>query len=364
MELEYKNDWPETAERYRAWWAGEYFGRCGLWVTGLREGVPEEAPPAPPARSGARFLSFDYLAAANEHAHRRTFYGAEAFPGWHPGYPGWNCAAAFLGCPVRLDDHTGWLDPIVPAGPLTDFDFRKLTLDEGNRWWQLHLEMLRFEARQAAGRSIPSLGAFGASGDTLAALRGSSPLLYDLVDCPEYVAAFETHLMDVWIEIYRRSQAVLAPAAEGTTCWFTLWAPGKFYSIQNDFAYMISPAMFRKVFLPEIERQTRFLDHALYHLDGVGNFNHLEALLELPRLRAVQVLPGAGKPGPLHYLEVLRRVQSAGLNLHISIPAAEVPEALERLSARGLFIATSCRSEAEARHLIRECEERSVPRRF
>ena len=82
------------------------------------------------------------------------------------------------------------------------------------------------------------------------------------------------------------------------------------------------------------DRQTEFLDHTIYHLDGANAFHHLDALLELPQLQAIQVLPGAGNPGPLHYIDVLRKVQAAERNLHITIPASEVEEALSLLSER------------------------------
>ena len=55
-------------------------------------------------------------------------------------------------------------------------------------------------------------------------------------------------------------------------------------------------------------------------------------------------------------MDVLKDVQSRGKNLHISIPAQEVETALSELSARGLFIATACETEAEARDLLRKAE--------
>ena len=70
-------------------------------------------------------------------------------------------------------------------------------------------------------------------------------------------------------------------------------------------------------------------------------------------MQALQILPGAGKPSPLHYLDTLKYVQQAGKNLQLSLPAEEVETALAALSARGLFISTSCRSEAEARELLK-----------
>jgi hypothetical protein len=101
-----------------------------------------------------------------------------------------------------------------------------------------------------------------------------------------------------------------------------------------------------------IARWSQHLDHTVYHVDGPAAFAHIPALAELPSIQAFQVLPGAGKPSPLYYLETLRLVQARGKNLHITIPANEVESALSLLSARGLFIETRCENEAEARWLL------------
>ena len=162
--------------------------------------------------------------------------------------------------------------------------------------------------------------------------------------------------MDLWIEVYQTFRRITEPVTGGSTGWFELWSPGKFYAAQNDFSYNIGPDMFRELFLPVIARQTEFLDHTVYHVDGVNAFRHVDALCELPRLQALQILPGAGKPSPLHYMDVLKKVQAAGKNLHIALPCREVEAALRELSAQGLFIETRCATEAEARDLLRKAE--------
>jgi hypothetical protein len=224
--------------------------------------------------------------------------------------------------------------------------------------------MLAFGVEAARGKSLVTVGAFGGCGDTLASLRGTQTLLTDLMDCPDYVREFELYLMRQWTEVYDSFYSVIRESDEGSTCWFALWSPGRFYAAQNDFAYMISPRAFRTIFLPALEVQTAFLDYCVYHVDGVGNFAHVEALCELPRLQALQILPGAGKPSPLHYMDVLKRVQRAGKNLHITIPPHEVADALDQLSARGLFIDTWCATEGEARTLLADCERWSRDRQM
>jgi hypothetical protein len=349
MSLLYKDDWEETKERYKAWWAGEYLGRCAMAVHAPRDDRPDEEPPKEPEDPEDKWTNLEYWATRNEWGYRRTFYGGEAFPVWSCGYPGNKRLAAFLGCPVTLGETTGWVDPILDGD---DWDVTRLRIDPENERWKFAVKALEFAVDVCSGKSIPSIGAFGGPGDTLAALRGSDRLLLDCVDCPEKVREADQFLMDLWIECYERFHAIIREAAEGSTFWMGLWSPGKCYAPQNDFSYMISPKMFGDIFLPTVEKQIEFLDHSIYHVDGVEAFAHVDALCRLPRLHTLQILPGAGKPSPLNYMDVLKKVQDAGKNLHISIPASQVKQALEQLSARGLFIRTSCASESEARELL------------
>ncbi len=361
MSLLYKDDWDRCKQFMLAWWAHDNGGRCGLAVTAPRDGAtaPPE-PPCPPTPE-QRWRDLDYIAALNRWKHATTFYGGEAFPVWSGGYPGHTTHACYLGCAVDLDFVTGWVNT-HPALAGESLDCRPLQLDEANANFQFQLALLRRGVAEAAGRSIVGVGAFGGVGDTLAWLRGSERLLYDVKDRPGEVRDAELLLMGQWCKLYSRFYELARPAAEGSTCWFGLWSPGKFYASQNDFSYMISPRTFESVFLPGLQRQLEFLDHSVYHVDGIGAFVHVDMLCGLERLAGLQILPGAGKPSPLHYLEVLKRVQSAGKNLHISISPEEVEPALGELSARGLFIQTSCQTEGEARALLKNAERWSRDR--
>jgi 5-methyltetrahydrofolate--homocysteine methyltransferase len=265
------------------------------------------------------------------------------------------------GCELGLDLHTGWWKPILtdPAA----FDVTDLCLDEDNPGYVYAMEVLHRAAEESRGKCIPSIGAFGGPGDTLAALRGTEQLLIDCVERPEAVREAELFLMDMWCEFYDRCHALVREACDGGSCfWMDLWSPGKCYACANDFSYNISPGMFRDIFLPAVERQVAFLDHSIYHLDGVNAFGHLDAILEIEDLDAVQVLPGAGQPGPLHHMETLRKVQHAGKGLHIGVAPHEVETALAQLSARGLYLCTRCNTEAQARSLLDLAWEASVDR--
>ena len=352
MDLLYKPDWEQTKERFRAWWAHEDFGRCALAVTALRQGMQSIPPPAMPERIEDRWLDFDYLHAINEYRLSRTFFGGEAIPRWSPGYPGWDFMPSYLGAKVDLAEETGWVHPFMEIGELTDYDYHSLVIKPDNKWWLFAEKMHRFAVEESRGKSLPGTQAIGGCGDTLAGLRSTNCLLFDVIDCPEYVREFELYLMKQWMDVYEKFYGIIHETAEGSTSWFTLWAPGKFYASENDFSYMISPQMFKEIFLPALEMQTNYLDYSVYHVDGIGAFAHVDAICSLPKLQALQILPGAGKPSPLYYMDVLKKVQKAGKNLHITIPCNEVEMALENLSSRGLFIETQCETVEEAKELL------------
>ena len=358
--LEYKPDWAETRQRYIAWWKHEYFGRCALWVAAPKHDAPDV--PSPPHHTSVRqkWYDLEHIDRWNQYTMSRTFYGGEALPVWNPGYPGNNSIPVLLGNDFELDEHTGWdKGPPILADSL---DYRALQINTRHAEYLWTSEMLCFAAQRARGKCLVATGAFGGCGDTLAALRGNEQLLFDCTDRPQWVRDAELFLMDMWCERFETLYQHVHEASEGSTGWFSLWSPGRFYAAQNDFSYMIGPEMFRDLFIPALKRQLDYLDHAVYHVDGVGAFAHVDALCELERLQAIQILPGAGKPSPLHYMDVLKKVQRAGKNLHITIEASEVKPALEQLSARGLFIETQCRTESDARQLLADAERWSVDR--
>jgi hypothetical protein len=362
MELRYRPDWPEVRERYIQWWNGEYFGRAMLWVTAPRDGAKDEPAPAQPEDPLERWTNLEYLSALNDWQHRRTLHLGEAFPIWHMGYPGAVSVPTFLGSEITLDLRTGWHEPALTG---EDFEPEDIRLTTSGFWYEFGLKLLRHASAVSRGKCMPSIGAFGGTGDTLGALRDSNRLLYDVMDRPQKVMRAEKLIMDAWIRIFSTFHDLVRDASDGgTTCWFNLWAPGKFYPTHNDFSYMISPAMFRKLFLPQLIRQTEFLDYTVYHCDGINAFVHVPMLCELPRLQAIQILPGAGKPSPLHYREAIEYVQRAGKNLHITIPSDEVETAVDTLSAKGLCIATSAESESEARRLMEIVQRKSRVRKL
>ncbi len=355
--MKYKENWEETKTRYRDWWNHENRDRCLLSIKTRKANASCIPPPPEPASIRERWYDLDSISQRELYRMETLFFGAETLPIWSSGYSGLKALPTLLGCPVKLSMSTGWWDPIL--NDPDEISRQNLSLNEDTEEYKLAMNSLRRGVQESRGKSLVSVGALGGSGDTLAGLRGTEQLLMDCIERPHQVRETEEFLMDIWIDFYDRCYEIIRKTDEGSCGWFPLWAPGKFYAVQNDFSFNVGPDMFRDIFLPVIKRQIEFLDYAVYHVDGVNSFVHVDALCELPGLQALQILPGAGKPSPLHYLDILKKVQKAGKNLHISISANELEIALSELSSRGLFISTVASSETEARELISKAEKLS-----
>jgi hypothetical protein len=101
---------------------------------------------------------------------------------------------------------------------------------------------------------------------------------------------------------------------------------------------MISKRMFDEVFLPGIARECRFYERSIYHLDGPGALRHLDSILAIPELNALQWVFGAGNEGFHRWVGVYRRAQAAGKGIQVNCSFDELDLIMETLDPHGVFL--------------------------
>jgi len=154
----------------------------------------------------------------------------------------------------------------------------------------------------------------------VASLRGTEDLLMDLYDEPDEVKRVIREVEVAWYDAYNDFSAVLEPQ-KAHTDWSGLLSSTTSYIHQCDFAYMIGNDMFREFVLDTLRKDTLTLDRTIYHLDGVGQLNHLDDILALPDLNAVQWVYGDGKPTGMNWLDVYAKIEKAGKGIMLVDPA-------------------------------------------
>jgi hypothetical protein len=121
---------------------------------------------------------------------------------------------------------------------------------------------------------------------------------------------------------------------------------------------MISPRHFERFVLPEIEECSDFYDNVIYHLDGQEQIRHLDMLLSVKKLDAIQWTPVAGQPPTSHFIETLKKIQKAGKGLILMPGHGEIKFLLENLSHKGLMIvAPYANNIDEANDLLKYAEK-------
>lgn len=347
-------DWQTVKLRWQAWWEQELVDRVVVAVTAPREGASPRQLSTVDVQ--AQWTSADAMIQRTLEVNRATFFGGEALPmfnhNWSAGH------ALYLGCQPHFAPDTVWVDP-APVGadgyPCLDDSWRD------SSWWRWMLETTRRAADASLGRYFMQSLWGNLAGDTLALVRGTQNLLFDIATHPAWVQTAVQRVSDIQIESVGAIWDIMGPGklgVEGSLNYVGCWSSGRTSGLDCDFSCMISPESFKRLFLPPLIETMYTVDHRIYHLDGPGAIRHLDALLALPDLQAIQWVPGAGQEAIRQWIPLIQRVQKAGKSIAVQAKPAEISLLLEEVRPEGLFISTTCWSEGEARALLEQLGRR------
>jgi len=347
--MRYKEDWEMTKKRLLAWWEREIVDRVVIQVRAPR---PEARKVVPPANLIQRWTDVDYVLDAAEERMRLTYYGGDAFPAYWPNL-GPDIFAAFLGCDLEFGEHTSWSVPLVREWD----ELKGVVFDKRNEWWQLCQRMLEEGGQRFAGDAVLGFTDIHGGGDGVAALRDPQMLALDMIDHPVEVQRAMSLVEDVWFQVYEAELEVIRRYSEGATTWMNLWHPGRWYPVSCDFICMISREMFHEFILPELLAEINYLDRSIFHLDGPRALIHLDDLLAIEKVDAIQWVPGANSGPIAQWFPILKKIQAAGKGLQLHIEATELEGVLAELSPRGLCISTAAESIEQAEAIIKRAAQ-------
>jgi hypothetical protein len=291
---------------------------------------------------------------AAEHQMAHTFYGGEAFPYFDP-HLGPGNDAAFLGAEPSFSETDAWFTARMPdltSGP-------PLRFDERDPWFRTQMALIEHGVRRADGRFLVSFPDLFENLDVLAALRGTSEILTDMALEPEAVVRRAAEVNAVFFEAFDRIAALIRDEHGGNSVsTFDVWGPGRTIKTQVDLGAMFSPAMFESLALPGLVEVCRRFDFVLYHLDGSQCLGHLDHILGVEGVTAIEWTPEPGRPGggdPTWY-DLYRRIKAAGKAVQaIWITPDEIDPLFEAVGPEGMFLQIRVPTESDARRLLDRC---------
>lgn len=334
----YNDHFDELKARMEAYWNRDAVDRCCAAIHLSRPNNRD---------FGEQNFYFDTETA--DRMHRQKFesydYLWEAIPCLFP-YFGTAGIAEYAGCKPEYTPRTTWFHPCLDEPDADAISFKCPEAFERQK--DAISQILRLSKNDYAVSVTDNCGI----ADALAAMRGSDNFLMDMITDEDFVLEGIQKLISIYKETQEQLFDLVKENNEGSILsWMHLWAPKRCAQLQCDLSVMISPEMYEKFIMPELEELTSFLDYPVYHFDGQEQIRHLDYLLSLPKLKAIQWTPVAGQPNTSTFISQLQQIQKAGKNLVLFPGINEIEFLLDNLSSRGLQLVTYAGNKEEADYI-------------
>lgn len=380
----YKLDWDKTKEKFRNYWDHKNTGRPLMCVIARRpeveqfsDGTPVEGGYLDQICQGKYYnmpeeLKWKDMEDKYQNAQRivdryRYFCETHAFLG--ESFPNLNIdfgpgsLAAYLGSDIGFKEDTVWFKKCLDSWD----GVPKLQFDPENKWFKKHLQLAK-DCRELAGKDfyvdMPDLME---NIDVLASLRGAQDVLMDLLDEPEMVGERIKEVTDCYYDYYNRFYDVIKDEEGGNAYTvFQIWGPGRTVKLQCDFSAMMAPDDFRTYIQPSLKAQSEKADHVLYHLDGPAAIKHMDALMEIDGIDALQWTSGdAGPDGTLPDWDVIYdKAIAAGKSIWVKVYSGEfedwirnVDRIVKKYGSHSLFLLFPEMSMEQAVYLLDYAEK-------
>ena len=251
--------------------------------------------------------------------------------------------AAILGGVFEGGEDTIWIHP----NPNYTDDIK---FDSQHPNWLLHKTLLSACKRRAQGHYYVGMPDLMEGLDVLAALFGTDRILLDTVMNPERLEHQVQQVNDIYFHVFDELYDIIREGDEMAFCYFSSWAPGKMSKLQSDISTMISVDDYRRFVQPFIREQCQKIEYTLYHLDGVGAMHHLDALLEIKELNAIQWTPGVGEPqgGSPKWYDLYKKILANGKSIMacwVTLP--ELRPLLDAIGPDGIHLEMDFHNEQE-----------------
>ncbi len=336
----WKPNWAEAKTHFIDWWNREGLV-FAMWGAPPADPPHEDVPdPGPPVNPEQKYADPFWRARRNHYdkAHETFLFDNPPIANTMVG-PG--SLALSLGSEPGFSEDTVWFHPTMQSVEKPE-DLPPLAFDPDSHWWQVQEQIIRKCVTLADGKYMVGCPDLVENIDILAALRDPQHLMMDMIERPAWVMNKVREINQVFFEAYDRIYDMIKlPDGSSAFVAFGLWGPGKTAKVQCDASAMFSPDMFKQFVVPALSEQCEWLDYSMYHLDGTQCICHLDHLLQIDALDAIEWTPQAGIEGggsPRWY-DLYRRILAAGKSVQaVGVEADEVMPLLDAVGGKGMHI--------------------------
>ncbi|MCI5760022.1 trimethylamine corrinoid protein 2 [Bilifractor sp. HCP3S3_D3] len=340
--MQYKDNWDETKKKFDGWWHQSNTGRPLMHIVArkpeiehLSDGQPHEGGMDQVFCQGLyydlpenlkwkdmedKYMNPERMVLRYRDFCEKHLFLGEAFPNMETNF-GPGSVAAYLGSDIGFKEDTVWFKPCIDEDDDWE-DVPPLKFDPENKWLRRHLEVVEGCRKFAGNDFCLDMPDLMENVDVLSSLRGAQTLMMDMIEDPDSIEERVGQVTDAYFEFFDRFyDLVRTPDGGNSYSCFQIWAPGRMAKLQCDASAMMSVDFFDEFVLDSLKKQTQKLDYAMYHLDGPGAIRHLDHLMEIPGINALQWTPGDTGPDGTYeeWDKIYDKVIASGKSLWIKV---------------------------------------------
>ncbi|MHB9036787.1 MAG: uroporphyrinogen decarboxylase/cobalamine-independent methonine synthase family protein [Armatimonadota bacterium] len=349
MDYEFKHDFDEAMARVEAWFVGEIIDRPPIRLSAHNAEFATDRKSRIHSTLRQRWLDVEYQLDEFEETLSRTQFLCESFPVFWPNL-GPNVYAALFGCPLEFEETTSWTEPI-----LDDLEgIEELDIDWSHEYLRKLDEFTAAALGRAKGRYLVGYTDLHPGADCAAALRGTENLCMDIVENPDRVKSLIEKCSRPFQALYDHINDRICATGQHSITWMGIPAPGKFHIPSNDFSCLVSCQTYEEVLYQSTVEEVKEMTHNIYHLDGPGALRHLDLILEIKEIQAVQWVQGVGDDAPImQWLEVIKKIQASRKGVVVNLQVDEIEPFMAEVKPEGIYLCVQPRDLAEARAVER-----------
>jgi hypothetical protein len=353
-EIAYKPDLEQCLERVYAWYEGELLDRPPVrfsrtnaeynTVSGTGRGW---------ASLKDRWFDAEYqLEKFIKESESKRFL-AETFPVYWPNL-GPHVFVAGFGCSCFFGEVTTWAKPVLEKLPQAD----ALPVYDWNNEYLLKLdELTDLALEQAKGRFLVGYTDIHTGMDWCAALRGTESLLTDFYDDTESLCLLSKSYLPDFFKFFDHFADKLKKHGQLSVTWMNIPSSGKLHIPSCDFSTMISSEQFNEIAMPGLIEECLYMDHNIFHLDGKGVARHLDYILTLPKINAVQWVQGVGDDQPImQWVPLIKKIQKAGKGVVVDISQTELESFIAEVPPKGIYLCMQAENAEEEEAILKRIE--------
>lgn len=272
----------------------------------------------------------------------RKFHG-ETFPVYFPNL-GPDVYASFYGSKLIFGEVTSWSVPLLRNWDQID----TLHLDMENRYLKKLDELTLHALERCETKFLVGYTDLHPGLDCVAAWRDPLQLCIDMIENPKQVKVLADLAIADFELIYNHFDTMLKKDGQLSVSWMGIPSYGRMHIPSCDYSSLISPALFMEFGMPVLQSEVKTMSHNIFHVDGKGVAKHLDLILSVPEVDALQWVQGVGDHYPImQWVPFIKEVQCKKIPIIVDLQPSELISFIDAMNPHGLFLWLATESEEE-----------------